>query len=136
MAQKLNRRQLLQGTAAVGAGVAIRRPPGSPSLRRGQDHGRRRGRLSLREILCRARRRVHQGDRRRRSRSISIPHDNIRQQFAQDAIAGAGGFDVYIADQVWLPEFAEKGFIVDLTDALSAHDKCGFRRPRARYGVV
>ena len=50
----------------------------------------------------------------------AIPHDSIRQQFAQDALSGAGGFDVYIADQVWLPEFAEKGFIVDLTDKLDA----------------
>ena len=42
---------------------------------------------------------------------ISIPHDNIRQQFVLDALSGAGGFDVYIADQVWLPEFYQKGFI-------------------------
>src|SRR5689334_12778909 len=41
---------------------------------------------------------------------ISIPHDNIRQQFVLDALSAAGGFDVYIADQVWLPEFYEKGF--------------------------
>ena len=39
----------------------------------------------------------------------SIPHDNIRQQFVLDSMSGAGGFDVYIADQVWLPEFYEKG---------------------------
>ena len=51
---------------------------------------------------------------------ISIPHDNIRQQFVLDALSGAGGFDVYIADQVWLPEFYEKGFIRELS---------GLRRP-------
>src|SRR5689334_567874 len=41
----------------------------------------------------------------------AIPHDNIRQQFVQDALSGGGSFDVYIADQVWLPEFYQKGFI-------------------------
>ena len=34
-----------------------------------------------------------------------------------DALSGAGGFDVYIADQVWLPEFYQKGFIKDLSGA-------------------
>ncbi len=57
---------------------------------------------------------------------ISIPHDNIRQQFVLDALSGAGGFDVYIADQVWLPEFYEKGFITDLTDAVAADDLADF----------
>jgi ABC-type glycerol-3-phosphate transport system substrate-binding protein len=59
---------------------------------------------------------------------ISIPHDNIRQQFVQDALAGGGGFDVYIADQVWLPEFYEKGFIVDLTGEVSDADRGDFSR--------
>lgn len=56
----------------------------------------------------------------------AIPHDNIRQQFALDAMSAAGGFDVYIADQPWLPEFAEKGFILDLTDKIDAKDKEDF----------
>ncbi len=60
------------------------------------------------------------------SPSTPSPHDLIRQQFAQDALSQAGGFDVYIADQVWLPEFAEKGFIVDLTDKIDAKDKADF----------
>ena len=59
---------------------------------------------------------------------ISIPHDNIRQQFVQDALAAAGGFDVYIADQVWLPEFYEKGFIVDLTSGVSDADRGDFSK--------
>ena len=45
-----------------------------------------------------------------RSSSISIPHDNHPPAIrAQDALSGAGGFDVYIADQVWLPEFYREG---------------------------
>ena len=57
----------------------------------------------------------------------SIPHDNIRQQFALDAMSAAGGFDVYIADQPWLPEFAEKGFIIDLTDKIDPGRQGRFR---------
>jgi multiple sugar transport system substrate-binding protein len=58
----------------------------------------------------------------------SIPHDNIRQQFVLDALSGAGGFDVYIADQVWLPEFYQKGFIKDLSGAVTDADKADFSK--------
>ena len=57
---------------------------------------------------------------------ISIPHDNIRQQFVLDALSGAGGFDVYIADQVWLPEFYQKGFIKDLSAHVTDADRSDF----------
>ena len=59
---------------------------------------------------------------------ISIPHDNIRQQFVLDALSGAGGFDVYIADQVWLPEFYQKGFIKDLSQHVSDVDRGDFSK--------
>lgn len=58
----------------------------------------------------------------------AIPHDSIRQQFVQDALSGAGGFDVYIADQVWLPEFYEKGFIADISKSLTDADKADFSK--------
>ncbi len=58
----------------------------------------------------------------------AIPHDNIRQQFVQDALSGAGGFDVYIADQVWLPEFYEKGFIADISKSLTEADRADFSK--------
>jgi multiple sugar transport system substrate-binding protein len=58
----------------------------------------------------------------------SIPHDSIRQVFVQDALSGGGGFDVYIADQVWLPEFYEKGFIVDLSGAVTDADRDDFSK--------
>jgi ABC-type glycerol-3-phosphate transport system substrate-binding protein len=57
---------------------------------------------------------------------LSIPHDSIRQQFVLDALSGAGGYDVYIADQVWLPEFHEKGFVADLTSHVSEEDRADF----------
>ena len=59
---------------------------------------------------------------------ISIPHDNIRQQFVLDALSGAGGFDVYIADQVWLPEFYQKGFIRELSGLVTDADKGDFSK--------
>lgn len=58
----------------------------------------------------------------------AIPHDSIRQQFVQDALSRAGGYDVYIADQVWLPEFYEKEFIADVSNQLSDADKADFSR--------
>ena len=58
----------------------------------------------------------------------AIPHDNIRQQFVQDALSGSGGFDVYIADQVWLPEFYQNGFIVDLTEHVTDDDRNDFSK--------
>src|SRR5215213_6925961 len=58
----------------------------------------------------------------------AIPHDNIRQQFVQDALSGGGSFDVYIADQVWLPEFYQKGFIKDLSAAVTDADKADFSK--------
>jgi multiple sugar transport system substrate-binding protein len=59
---------------------------------------------------------------------ISIPHDNIRQQFVLDALSGAGGFDVYIADQIWLPEFYQKGFIKDLSEHVTDDDRADFSK--------
>jgi ABC-type glycerol-3-phosphate transport system substrate-binding protein len=57
---------------------------------------------------------------------VSIPHDSIRQTFVQDAMAGGGGFDVYIADQVWLPEFYKNGFIEDLSGVVDDADLADF----------
>ena len=116
--------------AAIGAepADALRRPG---TGRVGQDHGRDGGRLALRHLLPRPRRRLHRRHRAWRSSSVAIPHDNIRQQFVLDALSGAGGFDVYIADQVWLPEFYQKGFIRDSQRAGDATPtRATSRRPR------
>ena len=43
-------------------------------------------------------------------------------------MSGAGGFDVYIADQVWLPEFFEKGFIRDLSALITDADRGDFSK--------
>ncbi len=40
----------------------------------------------------------------------------------------AARFDVYIADQVWLPEFYQKGFIKDLSGSVSDADKADFSK--------
>ena len=63
----------------------------------------------------------------------AIPHDSIRQQFVQDALSGAGGFDVYIADQVWLPEFYREGLHRrPLRTARRDADKADFAKTRDR----
>jgi multiple sugar transport system substrate-binding protein len=56
----------------------------------------------------------------------SIPHANMRQQFLSDAVSGAGSYDVYTVDQPWLPEFAQKGYLVPLGNQLSEEDRADF----------
>ncbi|MEX0852766.1 MAG: sugar ABC transporter substrate-binding protein [Bauldia sp.] len=125
---KLNRRELLQGTTAVGVGAALSAPyigsayaaggkitvgteAGSPYDTFYKKHAAEFTKATSVEVEFNA-----------------IPHDSIRQQFVQDALSGGGGFDVYIADQVWLPEFYEKGFISDISGSLSDADKADFSK--------
>ena len=125
MARKFNRRQLLKGTAAVGAGIAL----GARPIRRANAAGK----ITV-GVEAGSPYEKFYGEKAAAFTKATgvdvtfnaIPHDSIRQQFAQDALSQAGGFDVYIADQVWLPEFAEKGFIVDLSDKIEAKDKADF----------
>ena len=125
MANRLNRRTFLTGTAAAGAGLylgarPIRRANAAGTITVGVEAG------SPYEKFYGERAADFTEATGVEVTFNSIPHDNIRQQFALDAMSAAGGFDVYIADQPWLPEFAEKGFIIDLTDKIDAADKADF----------
>lgn len=128
MKKRVSRRQFLTGTAAAGAGLYLGAPPlryanaasgkivvgteaGSPYDTFYRNHAAEFTAATGVEVEFNA-----------------IPHDNIRQQFVQDALSGAGGFDVYIADQVWLPEFYEKGFISDISGSLSDADRADFSK--------
>lgn len=57
---------------------------------------------------------------------LGTPHESMRQQFLLDAMSGTGSYDVYEADQPWVPEFARRKFIVNLNDKLSEADKQDF----------
>jgi multiple sugar transport system substrate-binding protein len=124
----MNRRRFLQGTAAVGLGATLSAPyinkgyaasgkivvgteAGSPYDTFYKKHAADFTKAMGVEVEFNA-----------------IPHDSIRQTFVQDAVSGGGGFDVYIADQVWLPEFYEKGFISDISGQLSDADKADFSK--------
>jgi ABC-type glycerol-3-phosphate transport system substrate-binding protein len=125
MANRFNRRTFLTGTAAAGAGLylgagPIRRASAAGAITVGVEAG------SPYEKFYGERAAAFTRETGVEVAFNAIPHDNIRQQFALDAMSGAGGFDVYIADQPWLPEFAEKGFIVDLTDHIDPKDKADF----------
>ena len=128
MKSKVSRRQFLTGTAAAGAGLYLGARPlrhahaasgkivvgteaGSPYDTFYKNHAAEFTAATGVEVEFNA-----------------IPHDNIRQTFVQDALSGAGGFDVYIADQVWLPEFYEKGFIADISSSLSDADRADFSK--------
>lgn len=128
MKLKSTRRSFLKGTAATGAGLLLGAQPlsharaaggkitvgteaGSPYDTFYKKHAAEFTKATGVEVQFNA-----------------IPHDSIRQQFVQDALSGAGGFDVYIADQVWLPEFYEKGFIADISGSLTDADKADFSK--------
>lgn len=57
---------------------------------------------------------------------LSVPHDNMHQQFLSDAVSGAGAYDVLTVDQPWVSEFAQNGYLVDLSDRLSEEDRADF----------
>lgn len=125
---KLTRRGLLKGTAATALGLSLPMPFISRSLAAsgnivvGMEAG------SPYDTFYRARAEAFKAASGVTVEFQAIPHDNIRQQFVQDALSGGAAFDVYIADQVWLPEFYQKGFIKDLSGAVTDADKADFSK--------
>jgi ABC-type glycerol-3-phosphate transport system substrate-binding protein len=127
MATRLDRRKFLKTTGAVGAGLML----GATPLRIARAEGKITVGMeagSPYDTFYRNHAAEFTTATGVAVEFVSIPHDNIRQQFVQDALSGAGGFDVYIADQVWLPEFYEKGFISDISSQLSDADKADFSK--------
>lgn len=128
MRKKLSRRQFLATTAGVGAGLAFGATPlryaraASGKIVIGMEAG------SPYDTFYKKYAAAFTSATGVEVEFNAIPHDNMRQQFVQDALSGAGGFDVYIADQVWLPEFYEKGFIADISGSLTDADKADFSK--------
>jgi multiple sugar transport system substrate-binding protein len=55
------------------------------------------------------------------------PATNTREDMYSTAfLAGRGSFDVVYSDVVWIPKFAAAGWLMDLTDRLSADDRQDF----------
>jgi multiple sugar transport system substrate-binding protein len=55
------------------------------------------------------------------------PATNTREDMYSTAfLAGRGGFDVVYSDVVWVPKFAAAGWLMDLTDRISADDRQDF----------
>lgn len=125
---KLTRRGMLKGTAATALGLSLPMPFISRGLAAGGKIvvGMEAG--SPFDTFYRARAEAFTAATGITPEFQAIPHDNIRQQFVQDALSGGGAFDVYIADQVWLPEFYQKGFIKDLSGSISDADKADFSK--------
>ena len=124
----LNRRSVLKGTAATALGLSLPMPFISRSLAAsgkivvGMEAG------SPYDAFYRKYADAFTGASGVSVEFQAIPHDSIRQQFVQDALSGGGSFDVYIADQVWLPEFYQKGFIKDLSGSVTDADKADFSK--------
>lgn len=124
----LTRRSLLKGTAATALGLSLPMPfisrgfAASGKIVVGMEAG------SPYDTYYRSRAQAFTDAAGVTVEFQAIPHDNIRQQFVQDALSGGGSFDVYIADQVWLPEFYQKGFIKDLSGSVTDADKADFSK--------
>jgi multiple sugar transport system substrate-binding protein len=55
------------------------------------------------------------------------PATNAREDLYSTAfLAGQGGFDVVYGDVVWIPKFAAAGWLMDLSDRISANDRQDF----------
>lgn len=124
----LTRRGLLQGTAATALGLSLPMPfisktlAASGKITVGMEAG------SPYDTFYRAKAPEFTAATGVEVEFQSIPHDAMRQQFVLDSMSGAGGFDIYIADQVWLPEFFEKGFIREVSGLYSDADRSDFTK--------
>jgi multiple sugar transport system substrate-binding protein len=55
------------------------------------------------------------------------PATNTREDmYATSFLSGAGAYDVVYCDVIWTPKFAAAGWLLDLTDRLSANDRVEF----------
>jgi multiple sugar transport system substrate-binding protein len=66
---------------------------------------------------------------------LAVPHDNMHQKFLTDAVSGTGAYDVLTVDEGWMPEFASKGYLTKLDDAVSAKDKSDFAASALQTGT-
>ena len=66
---------------------------------------------------------------------LAVPHDNMHQKFLTDAVSGTGAYDVLTVDEGWMPEFASKGYLTKLDDALGAKDKSDFEASALQTGT-
>jgi ABC-type glycerol-3-phosphate transport system substrate-binding protein len=53
---------------------------------------------------------------------LEVPHENMHERFITEAAAGTGAIDVYVTDQPWVSEFAQRGFLEPLDDKVSADE--------------
>lgn len=57
---------------------------------------------------------------------IEVPHDNMHERFLTEAVGCTGAIDVFQADQPWVAEFADKGYLEPLTSKLPQADRGDF----------
>lgn len=55
-----------------------------------------------------------------------IPHDNLHERLVTESSSGTGAIDIFQADQPWISEFAELGFLDPLDDRISQEDLAAF----------
>lgn len=131
----LTRRDLLKvaGVSSLGLGLAACAPSGSQSSS-GSSSGDNRGKTitvgveagSPNETFFKGLAPQFTKETGVQVKILGVPHDAMHQQFLSDALSGSGAYDVFTADQPWVPEFASKGLLVALDDRISATDRSDF----------
>src|SRR5262249_53433972 len=57
---------------------------------------------------------------------VPDPADSREDMYSSAFLAGRSGYDIVYCDVVWVPKFAAAGWLLDLTDRLSAPDRDDF----------
>jgi multiple sugar transport system substrate-binding protein len=60
--------------------------------------------------------------------------DTREDMYSTSFLSGASGYDILYSDVVWTPKFAAAGWLLDLTDRLSAADREDFLAPDLNAG--
>lgn len=51
-----------------------------------------------------------------------LPYSDLRTKVEQQFMAGSGAYDVIMADCIWIPSFAERGFLAEIDTTARAYD--------------
>ncbi len=54
---------------------------------------------------------------------VFVAYESLHEKIVTSAISGAGTYDVVLVDCIWPAEFATRGFLLDVTDRISAEDR-------------
>jgi len=54
---------------------------------------------------------------------VFVAYESLHEKIVTSAISGAGTYDIVLVDCIWPSEFATRGFLLDVTDRVSAENR-------------